>query len=453
MKKDVDSNAILSKIDSSAGWRINKQTRNSLFTHAVLHDSDLGTFNQWQSILDEILRLSNPYFIFTIDLKFRQSSIASLHHVANFLYRKPGFNVNCIFRERNELIHVIIEVERTASVPIFSGITFGILSDGRRKDYAADLINSICDSNKQLDSPVEFIVIAKEKLHTPNPVDYINQEQLRISEKKNLIVQRASYSHVAIFHDRYKVPADFIKNIYDYGPDFDVLSCVQRDIDGYRIGDFVATNSQWSWSKSMLLDYSDSNLFNYINGGFILGRKEVLSDVVWNPLLDWNEAEDIEHSRALVNNGYQPRFTESIEISSVVSREGYLESFAILPYTPRKFGLVTPHPDEFFSHTSHIRLGERFSFNKVNWEDLYFSGIYLHQSEWELRKNFISALKETTLLQLRLSTSDIGSNLRVKFNKGRKNMMVLDIQDSDEFVTIKTKCLPKKIYEIEVFKE
>ncbi|RYZ78281.1 MAG: hypothetical protein EOP06_29335, partial [Proteobacteria bacterium] len=323
--------AISAPLDGSRIYRSHPELHQR-FDVVFLVEQDLGALKHWRQTLDDVLRLISPGG--RLVLKFSESSFLSIYALKFFLsnWTNREVAIESEFRNLDGQYTIGLRLTRlTKREDSLDDWTFAIISDGKRPEAVQTFVESvlrlqgldkfeilICGPNPLFPLPPQLRVI------TP-PEQF--QTQGWITRKKNEIVAAAQYSNLVVAHDRYVLPSDFLKKMYLYGGDFDVLTPRQETLDGSRFPDWVTVGSDWNWSPGALMEPHDDSPFGYLNGGFIIAKTAILRETPWNDLLFWNQAEDVELTRQLANRGRVHRYAPSVVVISTVARQQYVRDF------------------------------------------------------------------------------------------------------------------------------
>lgn len=232
-------------------------------------------------------------------------------------------------------------------------VSFGIcVGPEYKSDWLINLIISIIDQN----IPEYEIILVSNKPNVNELLDIINQKILidrtwmqpnviRVVEsegwlpqKKNLLAKIAKYDILCIVHDYYLFDENWYDGIKEaiatkrhYNDNWDLLNVfVQRLEDGERGPDWVVNPF---YMKRFLDDPKNSDIeqelrqlyptenhpmyvvglsphetrlksIQYVSGGYIMCRKDVLSNVKFNEDLMPGQAEDIEWFERVKEAGY-----------------------------------------------------------------------------------------------------------------------------------------------------
>lgn len=319
------------------------------FSVVFLVEYNLGDFKQWPLILDEALRLLRYGKQGILLVRFAQSSLLSIFAFAAFLRRRKDFVFELMYQDEYSggMFLYSIYCTREAIIPALKSFEFALITDGKRIDKVSRFIQSIgkvrginnIDWSIAICGPRNFaqkLAIKSEKIR------FIEEPQQHrhkgwITQKKNFIVETSQSENMLIAHDRYEIPADFLEKMLEFGPDFFVIVPAQKETTGLRFPDWVTIGSQWSITPSAMLQYGDYSPHIYINGGVIISKQRKLAETPWNHLLFWNQFEDVELTRILVENGNIPRLARKVQLTVTEVRPGYTASFLQPSFFPATY--------------------------------------------------------------------------------------------------------------------
>lgn len=373
------------------------------FEIVYLLEINLGDYKNWPLIIDESLRLLSPGGL--LFLKMTDTPLLSIYELKNFLNSWGKLSVyfdNFIDGNRILGFKNLMTIKRQCELKTFS---FGVITNGNKLENLKSFIDSVLRLSIDECDKIEIIVCGPNSIENEiknycSSIKFINEpERFKsigwITKKKNMIVEASENENLIIAHDRYIFPSDFIKNLKIFGQDYSVLVCKQELENKTRIPDWVTIGSEWGWTTPGILEYGDWSNYIFINGGIIIAKKNVLQKSPWNELLFWNQAEDVELTRTLKQNGFVPRLARNILVYSLPMRKNFMEGFEYIPYIKNKH--VVPgsnfiNPD----HINHlVEINEQINFNQEHQPLLPYQGIYIEKS-WEFKNEGISLKPKTT---------------------------------------------------------
>jgi hypothetical protein len=311
------------------------------FPLVMLVERDLATVKAWPIVVDEALRLLAPGG--TLLLRYSQSALLTsfaLKHQLMAWTRGAIEPVTETIYADNLAQSAFRLTGPSRPAPSLTSYSFCMITDGNRHAEVDRFIASIRALEGLDEIEYEILVCAP----AAECARLVGQPQLRaiqqdqgfetkgwITRKKNQLVEAARFENLVVAHDRYRLPADFLTMVTAFGADFDVLVCAQQLPNGERFPDWVTLGSAWCWTASAMLDYDDYTPHQYINGGIMLAKREVVRETPWNELLFWQQAEDVELTRRLQQRGRVPRLARHVVAVTAHAIPEYLASFEILP--------------------------------------------------------------------------------------------------------------------------
>lgn len=293
-------------------------------------ENNLADFMTWPIILDELLRLVNGKA--KIFIKIRTSS--PYFSIATF--NKKVYSYVCgkvkllTFEIVDSSILLSFEIEKDLNI-LDNNWTFGIVWDGKNKSYLEKFIDSVHMQNVSV--KYEIIICGPETdLQNSKNCIFVTPDELveklsNISIKKNLIVENANYSNICIVHNRYQLEDNFIESFEQFGLDYDVAIIKQHMESGQRVPDWITQGSNFIFTQNYLMEYDDYSPYQYIGGGMMIAKKDILLKHKWNSLGVWNSGEDIDLSERLRNAGIQVRFNPFSKAIVLSLRKGIIEDF------------------------------------------------------------------------------------------------------------------------------
>lgn len=186
----------------------------------------------------------------------------------------------------------------TGTSPLDSGISFCIITDGRRPEKLRNEIESILS----LRIP-EF-----EILVGGNPPSGFHHPAVRIKEMgdharhgrlgalRNGLCRSARHRLLVVADDDLLFRPDFYKGIESYQGEYDVMCVRLLNPDGSRYWDWAATGEEIG---NYLLDYDALDRRQYVTGGLCIMKASVVKKVRWDEKLPVGQGEDWEFSRRL----------------------------------------------------------------------------------------------------------------------------------------------------------
>jgi hypothetical protein len=304
------------------------------FNVVWLYEQHLFSDGNWRLVIDESIRLLKASG--RLIIRSHDSSFGTLWWLKSVLARMPSIHADLELQDRlsdGSTITVFAVQRKRIEVYSDPSWTFGILSNGKREDRVSALIESI-ESIKGTRN-VEYIIAGPPLAMSPaikDQIRYIQQPKgplARIGEKKFLILQSAANCNVAVFHDRYILNKNFFAGFDEFGYDFDFLTVTQQYEDGGHFPGYPGFSERTKIWQPSHYDIRNATLFpgHYLNGGLMILKKYLSTLVSFNRLLLHNEAEDVELSFQLADNGLVPRINVFSSATTVGVSSLYTSSF------------------------------------------------------------------------------------------------------------------------------
>lgn len=391
-------------------------SRHGRFETVRLDEVDLSDYKSWPVLLDEAIRLLARGQRTTLHIRYSESALLTTFSLAYFFRSRSDLRAEVVHKRRNAegQFELTLSCRRLGPKPTLDTLEFCVITDGNRDDMISLLAASIEDLRTIYGTRLSVALSGPESSMSPLaqlqvPTRWVPQPEDHfqlgwITEKKNRLVATSRAENLVVLHDRYAVDPNFVEQLTQFGADFDVLIPGQLDLDGHRFPDYVALPSHEHWGPVGMLEYRDYSPAMYVNGGALIGKRRTLRAVGWNPLLFWNDGEDVEFTKALVSKGVVPRIAPDVRLRVTTCRPGYLQAFGSIPFRDDSYGAIGGGFSRFTQTVDPP--GTRFvSFEARGLEGLLLDGIYVRPNEWTA-----SALGLQLHAQLRGEiTVDLGS--------------------------------------------
>jgi hypothetical protein len=222
-----------------------------------------------------------------------------------------------IIKKKDELVHSMGDINKW---------TFGVITNGSRPDYVTRLIESIRD--QEIDE-YEILICGSYNGDLGTDTELIKfgdrDEHGWITRKKNLIIKKATYDNLMIVHDRMFLKSNWYEGMKEWGNSFEVLSIPQTH---YGTKERLAVWQHYHYSKNNIykwnvplahMDYRDWGRYMLDCGAVVLGKKEILENLLFDETLYWGDFEDCILSNKLVELGHIFRLNPYAEVYSITN--------------------------------------------------------------------------------------------------------------------------------------
>lgn len=287
----------------------------------------------WKIILDEAIRLLKENGILIVHI--HQNRYMSVPLLKSFLGRHINLDVDVDY-EKNDSIFVF-KIKRLNFSKYSSNLwSFAMLTGGKKDDVVLKFLKSIRDNDPE--NKHEIIISGPQKeIYDNYHVRYLDLSSFRdteyaeISKKKNAIAEMASNPNLLIVHDRYYLADDFFNTFENYGYDWDFLAIKQAFENGDEFPFYCALYEPvLSWTHPInFTTYNHLFETQYVNGGCMIFKTHILKQLRFNPLLFWNQMEDVEITQEFLKHSIVPRVNFISKVIVVDDHSQRTESFSL----------------------------------------------------------------------------------------------------------------------------
>ena len=260
-------------------------------------------------ILDEMIRLIKEDGLLVV-----RYETAFIPWLKKFMARRlfAEVDVEQEFRRDNEMV-TAFRVRRThRELYRDSRWTFAILTTGSKEKAVVDFLRSVREHPDG--APHEILICGpRSPSYEPYDVNYLDStyrnDVAEIGKKKNDIAAAARHPNLLIAHDRYVLSPDFFEGFERFGYDFDFLTIRQWLDTGEEFPSYCTMEHAGPPMNPvrMLRRYDAIYPGHFVNGGIFAVKTHALKAVRLNPLLYWEQAEDVEFTQTMRQHGLPPR--------------------------------------------------------------------------------------------------------------------------------------------------
>ena len=300
-------------IESCTNFRLSSHLHGQ-FDTVWLYEQELQNYHilSWKIILDEAIRLLKENGKLIVHL--HESKYLTIPLLKFFLGRNLNIQVYLDYESKDSSIFVF-DIKRINFADYSSPLwTFAMLTGGKKDDLVLKFLESIRKHDPQ--NRHEIIISGPKKdIYDKYKVRYLDLSKFRdnkyaeISRKKNAIADMAQNPNLLIAHDRYYLDDNFFEDFAKYGYDWDFLACRQQWEDGAEFPFYCALYEPELTYTTSINSHEYKHLLNtqYVNGGAMIFKTRTLQKIRFNPLLLWNQMEDVEITKSFIQNSVIPR--------------------------------------------------------------------------------------------------------------------------------------------------
>jgi len=300
-----------------------------------IYEEAISNFLGWKIIIDESIRFLKEEGCLVVRLN--ENNFINIVSIKSFLNSNINISAEVYWEDYRpkdkQFLTIIFKIKRkNFNSYLDKKWSFAVLTQGNRVENVVKLAQSI----RKLDSENKHqIIVSGPKNERYESFDVIYNEKIysdvyaEISKKKNDLITMAKNSNLIIFHDRYVLDENFFSGFEKYGYDFDFVTVKQFYEDGVEFPSYCATSKEdFAWCEPIKCDdYSILSNEQYINGGLMIFKKHCVESVGFNPMLFWNQQEDVELSKRLAVNGIIPRINFFSSCTAIGINSTYTAAF------------------------------------------------------------------------------------------------------------------------------
>ena len=310
------------------------------YQSAYIIEYPLSHLKQWALVLDETLRVLKDDAHVTIAFH-NVGPFASNAVIKQFMGRRYNTQVTqveawCDHKTGRNLVS--LRVIRNASDRYRTKTwTFCMLTNGNKEKVVEAFCKSVRNQKNGGDHEI-LICCPSTGVGLNYGARYVYPSNIvepwgEISRKKNFLAQVAAGANLVLLHDRYILSDGFVESFDRYGYDFDYLTVRQKYENGSTFPCLNGINNPpLMWGKVWYADdFTDYPPNAFVNGGFIVAKRDTLRDIQFNDLSHWNQAEDVELAIALRQSSIIPRVNTHAEATTVGITNDYTKTITKWP--------------------------------------------------------------------------------------------------------------------------
>jgi hypothetical protein len=189
------------------------------------------------------------------------------------------------------------------------GYSFGIITNGQRREKLADLIESIYRQNLTRDRYEILIAGSVEQLQLPPdirtfPMDKAASEG-RLGAMRNVLARAAAFNKFVCLDDDFLLHPQWADAIEEIKGDFDVATGIIVNPDLSRYCDWVNIIENFTFLRAY---HETFDKCQYVTGGYGIYKDIIFEEHSWNDELGFYQGEDVSFSKRLFDAGYQLKF-------------------------------------------------------------------------------------------------------------------------------------------------
>lgn len=300
------------------------------------HETDIASLSPLSVplYLDELVRFVGAEG--RIVFRYTQSADVTLVHLKRHFGRHPMLDAEVEFETQEKQVYQTVFRIRRKHVDAYESRdwTFAILTVGARKNNVVEYLRSIRARDPERRHEILICGPRAAEYEPFGPVYNERQYSTKFTDicaKKNDLAELATMPNLLIVHDRYKLDDNFFEGFEDYGYDFDFLSVRQRYECGTEFPAYATLSKErhsFTWDAPIVLaDVNRVYPLSFLNGGLLAFKTHALRQLPFNELLFWNQAEDCDLSRWMMDHSLPPRFNSFSSATVLGLKPSYTKAF------------------------------------------------------------------------------------------------------------------------------
>ncbi len=189
------------------------------------------------------------------------------------------------------------------------GFSFGIITNGKRKEKLSKLVGSI--RTQRLNPQCTEILIAGSVGETMDLSDVRRfpmvreAEQGRLGAMRNVLAKEAQFNKFVCLDDDFLLHPGWAEAVEEVQDDFDIATGIILNPDLSRYCDWVNIIENYTFLRAY---HETFDKCQYVTGGYGIYKDFIFTEHSWNDELGFYEGEDVSFSKRLFDAGYQLKF-------------------------------------------------------------------------------------------------------------------------------------------------
>ncbi|MGC8603181.1 MAG: glycosyltransferase family 2 protein [Desulfomonilaceae bacterium] len=198
---------------------------------------------------------------------------------------------------------------RTRTSHKSKGFSFGIITNGKRPEKLAKLLDSIRFQKLDLDYYEIMVAGCVSCLNGTDGVRVFPMDdaanQGRLGAMRNVLAQAAQFNKFVCLDDDFLLHPQWAEAVNAVKGDFDVATGIILNPDLSRYCDWVNIIEDYTFLRTYDQTFDKCQ---YVTGGYGIYKDYIFNEHSWNDNLGFYQGEDVSFSRRLFDAGYQLKF-------------------------------------------------------------------------------------------------------------------------------------------------
>lgn len=189
------------------------------------------------------------------------------------------------------------------------GYSFGIITNGKRNDKLANLIESIRNQNLSNERYEILIAGCVDDVRGYGGIRKFSMDQAasegRLGAMRNVLARAAAFNKFVSLDDDFLLHPKWAEAVEEIGGDFDIATGIIVNPDLSRYCDWVNIIENFTFLRAY---HEAFDKCQYVTGGYGIYKDFIFLEHAWNDDLGFYQGEDVSFSKRLFDAGYQLKF-------------------------------------------------------------------------------------------------------------------------------------------------
>ena len=189
------------------------------------------------------------------------------------------------------------------------GYSFGIITNGKRNEKLANLIESIRNQNLSDERYEILIAGCVDEIRGYDGIRKFAMDQAasegRLGAMRNVLARAAAFNKFVSLDDDFLLHPKWAEAVEEIGGDFDIATGIIVNPDLSRYCDWVNIIENYTFLRAY---HEAFDKCQYVTGGYGIYKDFIFLEHAWNDDLGFYQGEDVSFSKRLFDAGYQLKF-------------------------------------------------------------------------------------------------------------------------------------------------
>jgi hypothetical protein len=189
------------------------------------------------------------------------------------------------------------------------GYSFGIITNGKRNEKLANLIESIRNQNLPREHYEILVAGCVDEIRGYTEIRTFSMDKAaqegRLGAMRNVLARGAAFNKFVSLDDDFLLHPKWAEAVEEISGDFDIATGIIVNPDLSRFCDWVNIIENYTFLRAY---HEAFDKCQYVTGGYGIYKDFIFLEHSWNDDLGFYEGEDVSFSKRLFDAGYQLKF-------------------------------------------------------------------------------------------------------------------------------------------------